>query len=133
MQDQNPSPQQQQPKSNFTRVEDFVTAYANSVQLLPSAWDLTLVFGELDQLGGAIDAVEQHTSVTLPWALAKVLHYYLTLQIYAHELEDAKIEIPKRVLPPEVPPLGEDLANNPLAVKIADFAIKLRRQLTGEQ
>jgi hypothetical protein len=116
-------------KLTFTRVEDFVAAYANNIQLQPSVWDLKLVFGELDQSSGRADVVEQHTSVTLSWPEAKLLHYYLALALLGHELEDGKIYLPKRVLPPEMLEVPEDLANNPTAVSLREAAVKLREQL----
>src|ERR1700733_9457104 len=83
--------------------------YANNVFFEPSIWDLKLIFGEFS---GRADAVDWHTSITLPWAQAKLLHYYLGLNISIHELANrSAIEIPAQMLPtlPPLPAAGEDV------------------------
>src|ERR1035437_6050805 len=112
MEDQEQEPQAS-PELTFTKVEDFVTAYANNVQFEQNAWDIKMIFGELDQTGGKTNVVEQHTSITLSWAEAKVLSFFLRVQIAAHEIEDGKIQIPKRVLPQEPGALAAEYKTNP--------------------
>lgn len=128
--------QEQQPQTSlgltFVQAEDFVTAYANNVQFQASAWDIKMVFGELDQTGGKTNVVEQHTSITLSWPEAKMLNFYLRVQIAAHEIDDGKINIPNRVLPPEPPPLSGEQANKPAAVAFREILMKLRDQFLAE-
>lgn len=95
------------PKSaiQFTRDENFVTDYANNSVLESSNWDLKITFGHLDQSLGP-NQVLQTTAITLPWAQAKVLHYFLTLHLISHEAEIGRIVIPSGIigeLPKEAP------------------------------
>jgi hypothetical protein len=93
-----PTPRAEE-KVVIERIEEFVTGYANNVQFEPTAWDLKMLFGELSQTGGRV-TVAQHTSITIAWAEAKILSYYLRIQIAAYELQHGKIQVPKEVLPP---------------------------------
>ena len=86
------------PAIDYKRVEDFQRTYANNVQLLSSNWDLELIFGELDQSQGP-NVVSQHTSITLPWAQAKVLLYFLSVHVGGHEAEFGRIKIPAGIIP----------------------------------
>ena len=131
MEDQEQEPQAS-PELTFTKVEDFVTAYANNVQFEQNAWDIKMIFGELDQTGGKTNVVEQHTSITLSWAEAKVLSFFLRVQIAAHEIEDGKIQIPKRVLPQEPGALAAEYKTNPGAIAVREAVIKLREQFLAE-
>jgi hypothetical protein len=95
------------PKSGiqFTKVDDFVTDYANHSLLESSNWDLKLTFGHLEQSLGPNNIV-QTTAITIPWAQAKVLHYFLTLHLIGHEAELGRIVIPAGIigeLPKEAP------------------------------
>jgi hypothetical protein len=110
------------------QVEDFVSGYANNIQFEPSAWDLKIVFGELSQTA-AKAVVEQHTSITISWLQAKMLDFYLRVQIAAHELEDGKIQVPERVLPPEPPPLPPDIPNREAAERMRKAYLDLRERL----
>lgn len=91
----------------FERVEDFYTDYANNVYLESSAWDLKLIFGQLDQSTNPV-TTEQRAAITIPWSQAKILNYFLGIHIRAHEMDTgARITIPKNVIPPE-PTRGAD-------------------------
>jgi len=115
------------PVQEFRRAEDFSSVYANNLQFELSAWDLKMIFGELDQRGGKV-AVDQHTSVTLSWLQAKLLNFFLEINLAVHELEHGKIKIPKNLLPPvPVPPLGE-LADVPQAKTIFELITKMREE-----
>src|SRR5271163_1783555 len=70
--------------------------YANNVFFGPTIWDLKLVFGELS---GMKEGVDWHTSITLPWATAKLMSYYLAINLAAHELDNGIIRVPKAMLP----------------------------------
>ena len=109
------------------RVEDFVAGYANNIQFEPSAWDLKIVFGELNQARGKL-TIEQHTSMTVSWAEAKMLSYYLQIQIAAYELQNGKIQLPKSVLPPEAAPVPADAQDKETAEILRQMVIKMREE-----
>jgi len=79
---------QPSPDITFNQSKDFLKAYANHVLIQQSAFDVTLVFGEMDQSGGKTNVVEQHTSITLSWPEAKLLSFFLAANILGHEVED---------------------------------------------
>ena len=83
--------------------EDTFREYANNVNLDSSVWDLTLVFGQLNPRTIANPSepvsVNWHTAMTLPWATAKLLSYYLKLNILFQEAAMGEIIIPKALIP----------------------------------
>jgi hypothetical protein len=81
--------------------DDLTVEYANNLFFSPNVWDLKIIFGELAAFKQAIN---WHTSITLPWEQAKLMAYYLAINIAAHELEKGPIIIPKAMLPQEPPP-----------------------------
>jgi hypothetical protein len=90
---------------HFTKAEDFISDYANNSVLQSSNWDLKIVFGHLDMSVGLNDVV-QTMAVTIPWAQAKVMHYYLTVHLIGHEAEMGRIIVPSGIigeLPKEAP------------------------------
>ncbi len=91
--------------------EDIISAYANNVAIEQTVWDLKLIFGEFS---GRSNSVEWHTSMTLPWAQAKLLAYYLRVNIAVWELRNGLVKIPEPMLPPELPPLTEEEKRDPL-------------------
>lgn len=79
--------------------DDLSVEYANNVFFEPTVWDLKLIFGEFSTRQGSVD---WHTSITVPWEQAKLMMYYLMLNVAARELQTgAKITIPPSMLPPE--------------------------------
>ncbi len=91
------------------RSDDFVSAYANNVAFEQSAWDLKLTFGQLDQAAGVID---QHTAISIPWNMAKLVLYHIECQITAHEIIYGKIRIAPDLIPPEPPAVPPKLKDN---------------------
>lgn len=87
--------------ANFTRIEDFVSLYANNVQFEQSEFDLKLIFGQLDQVEGKT-RVEQHGSVTISWLQAKIFLYFLQLNLAGYEHLHGKIKVPDSLLPPPI-------------------------------
>lgn len=114
----------------FSRSEDFASEYSNNFQFEHSLFDLKLIFGQLDQSAGKI-VVEQHTSMTLSWLSAKLLSYYLQLNIAFHEAQHGKINIPNEVLPPPVTPLSEEQQNDPRAQEFLKSMQGLREQFVS--
>lgn len=112
----------------FRRDEDFVSLYANNVQFEMSVWDLKLIFGQLDQREGKA-AIEQHTSVTVPWFQAKLMSFFLQANVIAYEAEHGRIRIPAAVIPPDLPPLPPEQENNPQAQAVRERIRQLREQL----
>lgn len=111
------------------RSEDFTSAYANHSFLEPSAWDLKIIFGELDQSVEPL-VVQQHSSITLPWPQAKVFLYFLRLQVAAHEMANGKINLPPGVIPPEIEkPTEEQLKQEPKAMEAYEAFKKIRKEM----
>jgi hypothetical protein len=112
------------PQGRFIRTGDFENVYANNVGFEPSAWDLKVVFGQLDQSQGVVN-VEQHTAVTLAWPEVKVLAFMLAASVLGYEVEHGKIKVPPGGLPTMPPlPTGE-AANNPKVVELHNAVTKL--------
>jgi hypothetical protein len=96
------------PQATFEFAEEVYEAYANNVYYEASSWDLKLIFGQLDQTEGKVRIV-QHSAITLPWPLVKLMVFWLRGQIEAHELANGKIRVPPPVIPPELPPVTEEM------------------------
>ncbi|HEV2422608.1 MAG TPA: hypothetical protein VGS59_12930 [Candidatus Acidoferrales bacterium] len=94
------------PQVSFEPVNEMFEAYANNVFYESSAWDLKLIFGQLDQRDGV--KIVQHSAITLPWPLVKLMVYWLRGQIEYQERLSGKIEISPLIIPPEIPPLTEE-------------------------
>lgn len=93
--------------TGFEQSDEMFEAYANNVYYEPSAWDLKLVFGQLDQQNGV--RVVQHTAITIPWPLAKLMVFWLRGQVEAHESIDGPIHVPPAVVPIELPPPTDEI------------------------
>jgi hypothetical protein len=115
----------------FRRDEDFESLYANNVTFEMSVWDLKLIFGQLDQHGGKI-AVEQHTSIAVPWVQAKLMSYFLQVNLAVYEADYGRIRIPANVVPPELPPLPPELENNPQAKAVRESVLQLREKFFSD-
>jgi hypothetical protein len=127
-------PQGESPRSSFVqRDADFESLYANNVHIETSVWDLKLLFGELDQRGdgdgnGAV--IRQHTAMTIPWMQAKILAYFLSVNIMIAEHQRGRINIPAGVMPPapdSIPP-----STPPAPQDLLDRLTELHRRLFGE-
>jgi uncharacterized protein DUF3467 len=113
----------------YETTEDFTEAYANNIYFEASAWDLKLIFGQLDQSGGKIRTV-QHTAITLPWTQAKILSYWLRGHIEAHEMVNGKIHMPPSIIPAEVEaPTKELKQSEPNVERIYAVFNRLRDEL----
>lgn len=102
-------------KSHFAdrgeEFDDVVPVYANNVRFEMSAWDLRMFFGQL--MPGGAPEIDWHTDIAIPWALAKLMHLYLGINIMLYERQNGKIAVPKNVMPAPVvnPPDGIDTSN----------------------
>jgi hypothetical protein len=99
--------EQKQPLLEFKRSPDFHAEYANNAQFELSAFDFKIVFGQLEQHEGK-SVINQHTAITISPIEAKILSYFLGLNILFHEATHGKIRLAPNLLPPppptEVPP-----------------------------
>ena len=114
------------------QADDYESLYANNVRFEASVWDLKLLFGQLDQSTGG-EVIEIHTGMSIPWATAKLMVFYLQMNIMIHELENGKIRINPRVYPAEAPPLTPELESNEEAKKIRGNAMKMREDFIRDQ
>jgi hypothetical protein len=108
---------------------DFDSVYANNTVLEISAFDLKILFGQLDQ-SGTKSVVDWHTAVTLPWAQAKILSYFLQAQIAWYEKIFVPIAIPTSVIPPAPEPPPDD-ENNPLLTQYFEIIKELHAKTFG--
>jgi hypothetical protein len=107
--------------------EDPVPMYANSVRFEMTLWDLRLFFGQLlPQNAPTAPDVSWHTDITVPWVQAKLMHFFLGVNLAIHEAENGRIKIPATALPPAVasPPPEVD-ANNAQAMAMFQLVQKL--------
>ena len=96
-------------RTTFQRDADFTSLYANHVWYALTIWDLKLVFGQLDEIDNT-KFIEQHTAITLPWLQAKLMSYFLQVNVAIYEHQHGPIAIPPVVFPPEpAAELGKDL------------------------
>ena len=116
--------------TKIERREDFISLYANNVQIEQTAFDLKLVFGELDQSQGK-GRIQQHSSVTISWAQAKLLAYYLQVNIAGYEVQNGKIKIRKDLVPVEIPQLLPRQQKDPKIRELLGLIKNLRKQFVS--
>jgi hypothetical protein len=114
-------------KPSYEKAPNFTTTYANSIILESSAWDLKLIFGQLDQ-STVPHTVKQHLAVTIPWTQAKLLVFFLQAHVKGEELQDGKIYIRPELRPIEMPAPTEEQASDPSFMQFYEFLTKLREQ-----
>jgi hypothetical protein len=102
--------------------------YANNVFFEPSAWDLKLILGQLDQRQGK-NVIKQHTAVTLPWTQIKLLSYWLRGYVEYHETLHGKIVVPSNAIPPDISPPSEEMR---AADSNVDLVYEIFRRLRNE-
>jgi hypothetical protein len=104
------------------------SVYANNTAFESSVWDLKIVFGQLELHTGK-PGIEWHTEVTIPWLQAKILAYYLRVNITLHELQNGPVKVPSPVLPPKPAPPADE---NDLAEKEAyEAVLKIHTECFG--
>ena len=119
------------PQIMFELASEVYEAYANNVYYEGSAWDLKLIFGQLDQTGGKV-RILQHSAITVPWTMAKLMVYWLRGQIEAHELANGKIHMPPAIIPPALPPVTEEQKKqDPNAETVYAIFNRLRDELVA--
>lgn len=108
------------------RSRDFVERYANNVRFETSFWDLKILYGIFDQSLQPPNAVI-HTAMHAPWAQAKLMAYFLYVNVLFHEATSGEIKMPGQV--PEPMKIPEALATDPKAQAIFERAERLRREM----
>lgn len=114
-----------QVRTQSTESNEVAAEYANNTMFEPTIWDLKLIFGEYS---GRSQSIEYHTSITVPWAQAKLMLYYLQANVVAHEVANGKIKIPETVMPPEWPPPTPEQAKDPKSQEVFEALRNLREQ-----
>jgi hypothetical protein len=117
---------------DIRRHENYENWYSNNVQYQQSEWDLKLVFGQLDWSDDHY-VVEQHTAITMAWLQAKLMHYFLSVQLGAYEMSHGKIPIPAGAMPPEPQPPTEEQAKEPFVNEMYQYMKERREQFMAEQ
>jgi hypothetical protein len=115
------------PDIEFQRAENFISLYSNNVVFEPTAWDLKIVFGQLDLVGGK-GIARQEVAITIPWAQAKLALYYLRLQVAAMEMQSGKISIRRDLIPPEPPELKPEQEAIPGSRELRELILKIREE-----
>ena len=116
-------------RSSDQEPEELHTEYANNVAFEQTVWDLKLLFGEYSQRH---NGVEWHTSITIPWAQAKLMLFYLTINVRSYELfNNRAIDIPISMLPaePDPPPNPDDTKS----VKLFEMITRYRQEFMDSQ
>jgi hypothetical protein len=114
---------------NIRRGPEFTERYSNNVRFESSIWDIRMVFGQLDQFA-IPSAINQHTSVTVSWAQAKVMLYFLYVNVMFQELSNGKIVVSDSVIPPAIDAgLDENLKNDLKFQAVAQRIEHLRGEL----
>ncbi len=117
--------------TGLKRREHINAVYANYANYEVSDLDLKILFGQLDQ-SGPNAAVDWHTAVTVAWAEAKIMSYFLRINLAVYEANHGVIKIPASMLPPTLE-LPADANNNPASKAIFDVAQAIRKELMDEQ
>jgi hypothetical protein len=116
----------------FERDEDFLSEYANSARFESTVYDLKIIFGQTD-LGSGSEIIRQHTGITIPWALVKIMLYFLQINLMFHEAHNGKVLIPPTQIPapfPESPP--PEAASDPVALKALEAAKEFREEFLAK-
>ena|SRR5579875_3869149 len=80
-----PTTPRPEPRVTFTKAPDFRTGYANSVQVRPSVWDFSLVFGTMNQTAPDAIDVENFQAIYLSPQQAKALYGLLGQNLAQYE------------------------------------------------
>jgi hypothetical protein len=111
--------------------ENIRQAYSNSAFFETSELDAKILFGQTNRNFGN-PVIDWHTAVTMAWAQAKMLSYYLRLNLAVYEANYGTIKVPAGMLPPTFA-APEDLESNPKSRKLFETIQGIRRELVDEQ
>lgn len=111
--------------------EGIHAVYANYANFEPSDLDVKIVFGQLNQHSGN-RTVDWHTAVTMAWAEAKMLSYFLRVNLAIYEAQQGTVKVPVSMLPSTIVS-PDDIEDNPVSKKIFDTVQAIRTELMDEQ
>jgi len=112
------------------RREHLRAVYANYVNFEISDLDLKILFGQLNRLG--TKDVDWHTAVTMAWPQAKIMSYYLRVNLAIYEATRAVIKLPAAMLP-ATPARPDDIETNPVSRIVFEAVQAIRKELIDEQ
>lgn len=108
------------------RVRQGITpVYSNSLHFDASDLDLTILFGQTRPFPDP-NSIDWRTAITLPWVTAKLLSYYLQINLRIYESEHGRIKIPSAMLPPVPGPKDSEATTRN---EIVEFVEKMRAEL----
>jgi len=110
----------------FVLAEDFASVYANFTRFEPTLWDIKMLFGEIIEQNDQGGVVEHHTGVSMAWPCAKVMAFYLAMNVAIYERDNGSIAISSTVLQSDIRHLGA----SPLTHMIEE-ASKIRELATA--
>jgi len=121
----------EEPQADITATiasDEINTDYANNIAIHPTVWDLKIVFGEYSN---TLNTVEWHTSMTMPYATAKLLAYYLQMNVELYEIYNGRVALPTGSLPAAPPPVPtqQDGTIDPKAKEIFETLQILHKRL----
>jgi hypothetical protein len=123
--------QKSAPQATIERADDFRSLYANNVIADGTAWDLRLTFGQFEKRADGSVVNTQRVSVTMPFGLAKLMMFWVELQIQVHERQmGQRVRIRPDVLPP-MPPIPPESQNDEGYVRLHEMMEKARQQLVS--
>jgi hypothetical protein len=125
------------PVGEIRRDVDFVSRYANNVQVESNAFDLKLTFGILDQRSAMRDpnsppSVEQHTAINLSWPEVKLVIFWMQVHLAGFEADNGKVKIANNALPPEIPANAHEQISDPRAREAARVGLEAVRKLRAD-
>jgi hypothetical protein len=109
----------------FKRTDDLVSRYANNARFEPNVFDLKMVFGQGDSSTGE-EVIHQHTAITLPWSVVKLVIYYLRLHLMVYEADNGNVKVPSNQTPQAFPELPPGQAESPAVKRALESVSKLR-------
>lgn len=111
-------PSKRQDPNSIVGAPDARYVYANNFFFKGSVWDLSLLFGQLTNFGER--SIEYHTSVTMTYPSAKLLSFFLLVNVALREVTEA-ISVPQAMIPDPPPQPSGDSVNDPRAWEFYNF------------
>jgi len=109
------------------------SVYANQINFELNDLDLDFIFGQLSRAPGKGEPfTDWHTKVAMPWAEAKLVSFYLRLNLALYESSNGLIKLPAGMLPATIP-TPEDLDTNPASRALFEKITAIRNELMEEQ
>src|SRR5262245_7106151 len=113
---------------SLVKTPNFIELYANNVRLETSVWDLRLILGALDQSDMNDVQVRVSGTVNIPWRQAKLLAYFMVMNMLYHEASNGHITLPAGLITQDFPVIDE-LKDDPKAIDLVARINRLREEL----